>query len=151
MVKKCKFFLFSALFSAFSCIHNSIVKTKNINDGWEKNQELTFIFENEKEIGLESFTLLIYNDDHYTFRNLYLLTEITSPNLTIRYDTIEYAMAQLNGKWLGKGVGKIKKSVLLLPESISFSQKGRYIISVRHAMRKDTLFGITSVGISVKL
>ena len=151
MALKNKYPLFLLFSFIFCCTQNgSISKTININNGWGKDQELTFSFENRKDSNLPPPIFIVRNDNQYPFRNLYLLTKITSPDQTIRYDTIEYKMAQLDGKWLGAGTGKVKESLLLLPENISFSQKGNYILSVRHGMRKDTLFGIKSVGIEVK-
>ena len=139
------------LFFALSCTQGFVFKkTIDLKNGWEKDQTLKFSFKNKEDSNTKTFMFIVRNDNDYPFRNLHLITKITGPNLLIRRDTIEYEMAQLDGKWLGSGIGKVKESLLLFPENISLSQKGNYTISIRHGMRKDTLFGIKSIGIASK-
>ena len=71
-------------------------------------------------------------------------------------DTLEYSMADNAGRFLGKGFGNVKESLLSWKENINFSTESNYSIVLKHAMRKNqneygmkVLPGIISVGISL--
>ena len=62
-------------------------------------------------------------------------------------DTIELILADVEGKWLGKGWGAVKENSILLSGDMRFPLKGQYEFKIQQAMRVDTLDGISDIGI----
>jgi len=99
----------------------------------------------------------IRNDNTYPYSNLYLISELEYPNGETYIDTLEYAMAEADGTWLGQGYGSIKENKLWYKENINFPVTGVYTIRIEQAMRKNgnvdgisELSGITDVGVEIE-
>ena len=65
-------------------------------------------------------------------------------------DTIEFILADQTGRWLGKGWGNLKENDILLKSNLTFPLSGDYSFLVQHAMRKDTLHGISNIGLRIE-
>jgi gliding motility-associated lipoprotein GldH len=82
------------------------------------------------------------------------------PNGKIEKDTLEYKMAEPNGKLLGTGFTDVKENKLWYKgykEPFVFKEKGEYKINIQHAMRQngqvkgiDNLEGITDIGFRIE-
>ena len=78
-------------------------------------------------------------------------------NLENYDDTLEYAMASPDGKWLGSGFNEIKESKLWWLGGVILSNQEPLTIEVSHAVRNNgeekgvsKLKGIISLGISIE-
>ena len=92
------------------------------------------------------------------FNNLFLIVSINFPHGKIVTDTLEYRMADVDGTWLGEGVGSVKESKLWYKESVVFSEEGVYVLQVEQAVRNNgevdgvtNLEGIIDVGFSIEV
>ena len=101
--------------------------------------------------------LIVRNDENYKFSNLFLITTMRFPDGKIIKDTLEYAMAEPDGEWLGSGFTSVKESKLWYKEGVNFPHPGAYQFSLEHAMRKngnlegvEQLEGITDIGIKIE-
>ncbi|NER09858.1 protein involved in gliding motility GldH [Muriicola jejuensis] len=99
----------------------------------------------------------IRNDHSFPYSNLFLITELESPEGETVRDTLEYVMAEADGTWLGKGYGSIKENKLWYKENINLPVSGVYTIRIEQAMRKNgnveglsELQGITDVGLEIE-
>ena len=126
--------------------------------GWDKNHRKEFTFTTTDSLLAHHVYILVRNDDTFPFSNLFLITEMTFPEGLQLRDTLEYAMADPTGKWLGTGVGSIKENKLWYKENVVFPTPGVYTISIAHAMRQngevqgiDLLSGISDVGVEIEL
>lgn len=72
------------------------------------------------------------------------------PDGQLAVDTIEIFLADLQGNWLGKGMGKNKDLQVLFRKRGRFPMSGNYHISLEQAMRRKALPGIKSVGIRIE-
>ena len=119
-------------------------------EGWHKDSSMTFDI-NVKDISnVYDILINIRNDNDYEFSNLYLFCYISKNNDIIKSDTLEYLMADLNGRWLGSGVGYIKDNCLSYLQFYNFKDTGSYKISIKQGMRKIFLEGINNVGIKIE-
>ena len=97
------------------------------------------------------------NDKRYIFSNIFLIATIKEGDKTLSCDTLEYAMADPKGEWLGAGFLELKESKLWWKEDFDFPQGENIIATFEHAVRhsgseegiKD-LEGIVGVGLSVE-
>ncbi len=154
--------LYSFLLTAFilaSC-SNSLVYSDykaTSNGAWSKDDVKEFEISEMDSIASHDVYILIRNDNTFRFSNLFLIAELNTPDDRVVRDTLEFEMAEPDGKWLGKGFGSVFENKLWYKENIVFSIPGVYRIELSHAMRQngkvdgiDNLIGITDVGIEVE-
>lgn len=87
------------------------------------------------------------HSNDYPFSNLWL--EVTYHGEDRGYrDTVNVALADVYGRWLGSGFGaNYQHEVVLNPNAdIDLTRP----VSVRHIMRVDTLRGLNRIGVSVR-
>ena len=150
---------FMMLIVASSC-DDSLVKSefKPTNNGvWNKDSIVEFTFSEIDTVQEHHIFINLRNDEDYPYNNLFLIAELNFPSGDIVTDTLEYEMAQPDGKWLGKGYGSIKENKLWFRENIVFPSSGVYTLRLAHAMRKNgnvegvaNLKGVTDVGYEIK-
>ena len=65
-----------------------------------------------------------------------------------RADTISADLADVYGKWYGKGMSLYNLSIPY-ETSVLFPDTGIYVYSIRQGMRENPLKGITDIGLKV--
>lgn len=127
------------------------------NGSWAKNQPLVFELPTLDSLQQYNVFIQLRNDNRYSFSNLFLITELEHPDGKTIKDTLQYKMADVNGEWLGKGLGSIKENKLWYKKAIVFEESGVYTVTVSHAMRKNgeveglsSLEGVTDVGLQIE-
>jgi len=136
------------LYSDFQSLENGV---------WNKDNIIEFKTPELQSDEVYQMYINIRNDNTYPYSNLYLITELEYPGGETFIDTLEYAMAEADGSWLGKGYGSIKENKLWYKENINFPVTGVYTIRIEQAMRKNgsvegvgELMGITDVGLEIE-
>lgn len=147
------------LFLMFSCTNKTDFNTyKSVgSEGWNANEKVVFEFDVKDTISPKNLFINIRNNNDYAYSNLYIITALIFPNETTIIDTLQYEMADETGKFLGNGFTEIKENKLFYKEKKAFPISGKYLFSVRHAMRKNGdvnpiafLKGIQEVGLSIE-
>ncbi|MEG1910793.1 MAG: gliding motility lipoprotein GldH, partial [Bacteroidales bacterium] len=67
----------------------------------------------------------------------------------IAIDTVECVLADINGKWSGKGFGKYLDNQFLFKQNIRFPEEGSYIIEIYQGMRTLSLKDVESIGLKI--
>ena len=139
-----------------SC-HSNVEYSQYVSlpNGWTKNEPVTFLLEANDTLAKKNLFIMLRNDEHYEFSNIYLIAKMEVPNSDKAIvDTLQYEMATPEGKWLGHGYSAVKESKLWYKEQFVFPAKGKYNIKIEQAMRKigddegiPILKGITEVGL----
>ena len=159
-IQKSKFSIFLlVLILMFSCddiIEFNQYKTLE-NSFWKSGEKIEFAFEVKDTILPKNLYINIRNNNDYEFSNLYIITELKFPNNTLVIDTLQYEMADISGMFLGNGFSEIKENKLFYKERKVFPLAGKYVLNIRHAMRKngevnaiENLNGIQDVGFSIE-
>lgn len=125
--------------------HQEQQSTKN---NWNKSDALTFDFEIKDSLGTYDFYLLSRNNNEYAYSNLYLFTEMKSPNGEVFTDTLQYYLSFQDGEWVGSG-GSLKELFLLYRENVSLKDTGKYELKVSHGMREENLIGIEDISLII--
>ena len=141
-----------------SCDQDGIYDNyQSISGGWSIDEPVIFTFENTDTLHKQDIFIAIRNNNNYAYSNLFLINTLEFPSGRKFVDTLEYAMANPDGSWLGKGFNDIKESKLWYREGARFRESGPHTISIAHAVRKngnlsgDTrLQGITEVGLRIE-
>jgi len=116
------------------------------DEQWKVADSLTFEF-NLKEVDRAyDLSLSLRHTTDYIYSNLYLFAITTIPGPEIRQDTIEFILSRPDGKWIGKGFGRIRYNEFMIRKGMMFPDTGHYVFTFRHGMRSDPLEGIRSFG-----
>ncbi len=117
---------------------------------WSSDDTLHFNFEVTDTINPYNMYINLRNTTDYEYSNIYFFMQIHFPDGRKAIDTLEIFLADRNGKWLGKGMGKNKDQQVLFRKRGRFPMSGNYHICIEQAMRKKQLMGIKSVGIRIE-
>lgn len=90
----------------------------------------------------------ISNTDEYRYRNIWFFIKTISPEGKTHKDTLEYFIAQDNGKWLGEKDGDNYDIKMYYKTQVRFPNQGKYIFEIQQGMRDLELKGINKVGLS---
>ena len=138
-----------ALLLITACNNNTIFSshTPIPNKGWE-SYECKEFYINIPATDNYDIDLFISHSSAYQYSNLWLFVDHISPDSTLTNDTINIAIADPYGKWIGNGWGNLHQ----IETNIAHSQmldSGTHIIKLNQAMRDYNLKGISNIGLSV--
>ncbi|MET2986604.1 gliding motility lipoprotein GldH [Aureibaculum conchae] len=142
-----------------SCNNNSVFNQfKSMPSAeWHKDSIVKFQFNPIDTVSRNNVYINLRNNDAYAYSNLFLIVGIDFPNNYKVVDTLEYEMADAEGKFLGEGLTDLKENVLEFKTNVIFPTTGTYTISIEQAMRKSgetdgitSLKGVTDVGIQIE-
>jgi len=145
-------------FLTISCQNNVVFEqTKDINNkGWHQDSIVRLSFKPQHVPQTYNLFFLIRNDQKYPYANLFLIAKMTQGQHQI-IDTLEYAMADQKGHWLGSGIWDLKESKLVYKKKYNFKDTIPVHISIQQADRKsgnvsgdEILPGIKTVGIIIE-
>jgi len=143
----------------FSCNDNAVYDIyKPISKGeWHKDSIVNFSFKPIDTISANNIYINLRNNNDYQYSNLFLIVGIAFPNNYNVIDTLEYEMADAEGKFLGSGFTDLKENKLEYKSNVVFPTTGIYTVSVQHAMRKggdvegmQWLQGVTDLGLRIE-
>ncbi len=153
MVKITKFPAFLLLIFFLAGCDNSLVFEENhqIHNGeWNKSDVQQFLFKITDTAALNNVYVNIRNTTDYQYSNIYFFIDTQFPDSRKFRDTVECFLADISGKWLGKGMGKVKDNQIPLRKMVRFPDTGTYSMQIEQAMRTDVLKGIVDIGIRIE-
>lgn len=128
-----------------------IDKFKKIENGtWRSSDIVRFSVPVEDTLQMYDFYINIRNTNDYAFSNLYVFMKTFYPDGKISADTLEFFLADPQGKWLGSGSGKLIDNRILFSKNIRFPMAGIYSFEFEQAMREEELKGIENFGIRIE-
>jgi gliding motility-associated lipoprotein GldH len=151
-------FLLFILISLYSCDSNRVFDAyKTVPDVWHKDSIISFKIQAPDSIKPYNLFVNVRNTNAYKYSNLFLTVEMSFPHGKTIKDTLEYRMADTDGKLLGTGLTSIKENKLWYKEAVVFKESGEYTVNIQHAMRKngevkgiENLEGVTDVGFRIE-
>ena len=141
----------------FSCSKPTFfMNYKDFNGHWPVYEKVLFTLDKGTE---NPVNLMIYirNNKQYPYSNLFLIAKLKTGDSLLLCDTLEYAMADARGKWLGKGFFEVKESKLWWRENYQLPAVENINVQLEHALRSnnseqglDNLEGIVGVGFAME-
>jgi|TARA_Y100000389_G_scaffold112353_1_gene109392 gliding motility-associated lipoprotein GldH len=128
----------------------------SFSKGWPSSEAVSFSI---SQIPQTSSNIYVHirNNNEYPYSNLFLIAELRDSVQTIFRDTLEYAMADPQGKWLGEGFLDVKESKLWWKEGWTPKHEGPFYVDLFQRVRNNgdlegvyLLDGILNVGIAVE-
>lgn len=151
--------LICMVFVFMSCDSNGVFDTYVAipKHQWSSENTIEFAVQSNDTLSKHNVFIQLRNTEEFEFSTLFIIGEIEFPNGTQVIDTLEYEMADVEGKWLGTGYTSIKENKLFYKENIQFNQSGIYTFSLRQATRKmadivgkKPLKGVSDVGLRIE-
>ncbi|MDR3180335.1 MAG: gliding motility lipoprotein GldH [Prevotellaceae bacterium] len=144
-------FAMGYLFAACSAPAAFEKNVKLHHSQWLKDSTVNITLPVTDTLSAYAIIINLRNNNDYPFRNIHLFVDVVSPTGATACDTVEYELADVQGKWLGKrGSHWIDHRLFYYP-SVLFANSGNYEFGIRHGMRADTLPGIGAVGLRLEL
>lgn len=149
-------FLFLTL-SLISCDKTRVFdEYTDVGSFWHKDSIVEYDLPEVDTTKVYNLFVNVRTNKNYQFNNLFLIVSLDKPTGVTHIDTLEYLMADAEGKLLGEGFSDIKESKLFYKEKFKFN-KGQHNVRIRHAMREsgrvrgvDSLRGITEIGFRIE-
>ena len=118
-------------------------------DGWEKNDTLRYEVQPLKKGGEHQITVALRLNGAYPFRKLYLIMQQDIfPRLQSKTDTICFDVTSKEGRFTGNGISYYQYTVPVCREH--YMDKDSIHITIRHAMKRDILPGISDIGVKLE-
>jgi gliding motility-associated lipoprotein GldH len=144
-----------------SCDSNRVFdEYKSVPNQWHKDSIISFNVIPPDSTNNYNLFVNIRTTNDYKYNNLFLIVEMDYPNGKILKDTLEYKMADPDGKLLGTGFTDVKENKLWykgFERPFIFNESGEYKIKIQHAMRQngqvngiENLVGITDIGFRIE-
>ena len=135
-----------------SCDTNKVYeKNIEIEKGiWDNQKKAVFEVNITDTLAVQNIYINVRNTELYQYRNLYFFIKTSSPDGYCLVDTFECFLADLNGKWLGDGMGDIWDNKILYKRNILFPKPGIYTFELEQAMRHRYLPFIMEVGLRIE-
>ena len=133
-----------------SCSHKEIFFDyySFVNAEWDRDNPAVFNVKIEDNTQLYNVSIELRNNDNYPFSNIWLFIDYKTPDGNNRTDTISADLADVYGKWYGKGLSLYNLSIPY-ENSVLFPDTGIYSYSIRQGMQENPLKGISDIGIRV--
>ncbi len=123
---------------------------------WSQDSPANFDIKPPDSITDYNIYLRLRNNQDYAYKNLWMITQMKFPQGKIVIDTLEYNMADAQGKFEGTGHDVIENKLGYL-KGFRFRESGTYQLSLQQAMRKsgsaiplEQLSGVLDVGYSIE-
>lgn len=139
------FILITLCLEACTSGHNDYSAFKNLDPhGWAYGDTLNFQTQIDT-VSVGKLTLALRHDNTYEYSNLWLEVSRKTDSVTAVCDTLNIVMADIYGRWNGKGIGTSFQVEAVIDDKFKMNTVDS--LHVRHIMRCDTLLGITQVGL----
>ena len=146
-----KFIILLLLVLFISCDSKRLFEEYSSIDrkGWHIDSIKTFDYYFLNQNSKMKFYIGLRNNNEFLYSNLYLFSKLTFPDGNYSLDTLNFILANKNGKWLGNGISEIKYNLFEFNNSV-YEQHGNYNIQIGHGMRDSILVGIEDIGIRIE-
>lgn len=121
------------------------------NNVWNYEDVKTFSFDITDTLSPLDLYVNIRTTSDYQYSNLYVYLYSAYPNGYSDKDTLEFILAEQDGKWLGESSGTVIENQILISRGGRFPYSGKYTFKIQHAMREQDLPEIIDIGFRVAL
>ena len=116
---------------------------------WSWDEKQSFVVDMQEPQEYYNIYINIRHTKEYPKSNLYVFLSINGPDNAITHDTIDIAIADPRGKWLGDGFGDIKFVRKRIREKVRFANPGTYTFTISQGMRLKEI-PVTDVGLRIE-
>ena len=142
-------------FCAITCLQceykNVYEKNERIpNSVWQSKNAMRFWYDVVDTTAVKNISVNLRHTGQFKYSNIFLFITTESPSGEQHRDTLEFTLANNQGKWFGRGLGDLLDIRMLFRNHVKFSQSGRYYFIIEQAMRDEKLEFVTDVGLRIE-
>ena len=119
------------------------------NSEWDSREAIRFKVPIKDVSKPYNVLLEIRNTNDYPFSNLWLFVDYQTHQGEVRSDTLQVELADIYGKWYGKGISLYAYS-FPYELNVQYPDTGTYVYTIRQGMRKNPLKGISDIGLIIR-
>ena len=132
----------------------------NLGKSWPLSKKVSFNIDKTSFNIDYDYDIYIHlrNNNKYQYSNIFLIGIIKDSINIIEKDTLEYVMANSEGKWLGKGFSSLKESKLWWKSNYKLPDVNTLTFEIDQVTRKNgsqyqdnDLIGIVDIGLSIEI
>jgi len=140
----------TVLFGIISCSHNEFFfKYRSFSNAeWNREDPAVFHVNVEDITQPYNVSIELRNNNTYPFSNIWLFVDYRMPDGASRLDTVSVELADVYGKWYGRGMSLYNLSIPY-ETHVLYPDTGTYIYSIRQGMRENQLKGISDIGLKI--
>ena len=97
-----------------------------------------------------NFLVEVRNSVSYPYSNTFLFIRTTFPDGSYAQDTMEYPLADAEGRWLGKRTGRYVDTRYYFRRNARFPMEGTYHFAIANGMRDSAVTGLKDIGLRVE-
>jgi gliding motility-associated lipoprotein GldH len=146
--------LISALcFCLLASCNKEVIFTDSVpmpEKSWSLSNITEFDIPVSDTINYADVKFIIRTGSDYPYRNIFLFVTTIAPDNKRITDTLEYDLADENGKWHGRGFGDIHELGLPYKSNVFFPLRGTYKFRIQHGMRIGDLKGVYDFGVRIE-
>ncbi|MFN8255323.1 MAG: gliding motility lipoprotein GldH [Bacteroidales bacterium] len=117
---------------------------------WKMEESAEFSPEITDTAQSYNLKFMVTNSGQYRYSNIWFFIRSQAPDGVYHRDTLEIALADLDGKWLGKKEGDAWTLEIYFRKSVKFPKAGRYKFEIWQGMRDAALQGIDKFGFEIE-
>lgn len=148
------FFLGVFFISGLQSCDSNRVYEENLameNNSWNKDDIKEFSFEVADTLSPLNIYINLRTTVDYPYSNIIVFMDSEYPNGVQNKDTLEFILAESDGKWNGENSGTIIEFRGMIASGGRFSSQGKYTFRLQHAMREDDLAEVVDIGMRVEI
>jgi gliding motility-associated lipoprotein GldH len=138
--------------SLLSCDKKRVFE-KNIKipgNTWKKENIIHFNVNISDTASPHNIFINLRNRNRYTYSNIFMFITTHAPSGESVRDTFEITLADVRGRWLGRGIGNALSNQVLYLRNIKFPYRGVYVFDIEQAMWDAELDNIADVGLRIE-
>jgi len=141
-----------AFFASCGGEKEDIIFEENVaisDDAWHKDEIVSVNFDVEDTVTRFDLYFNLRTTTGYEWSNIWLFYELIGPDERVHGDTVEFMLADQEGRWLGESSGSIVNNSIKFIQHLHLLDQGKYTMNFTQAMREDELEGVLDVGLKM--
>lgn len=118
--------------------------------GWPPTGSVVFDVDVADTTTVYNFLMEVRNTVDYPYTNTFLFLTTTFPDGSLSYDTLEFPLADVSGRWLGKRTGRFVDTRYYFRRNARFPMEGTYRFAVSNGMRDSAISGFKDIGLRIE-
>jgi gliding motility-associated lipoprotein GldH len=117
---------------------------------WGSGESPAFSVKSSDTLTPFNFVVTLRTTPDYEYSNLWVFMYTQNPNGSSRKDTLNFPLAEPNGKWIGKNTGSVIEHEMLIGFNRKFPESGEYVIRFEQAIPDPEVKHVLDLGLRIE-
>ena len=126
-------------------------ESRAVNEhGWSPADSVAFDVTVDDTLRMFNFLVEVRNSISYPYSNTFLFVHTTFPDGSVAQDTLEYPLADVSGRWMGRRIGRYVDTRYYFRRNVRFPMQGDYRFTLTNGMRDSAIAGLKDIGFRIE-